>query len=203
MFDESLLINEMYGYLPNTIFGFHGCDISTYKKVIFGNEPLLESNNKEDWLGKGIYFWENNYERAAEWASTHCKTEPAVIGAVINLGYCLNLLDSKYIAILKDEYELLRFRFALQHKVMPVNKGGKDRLRRLLDRAVIEQLHESREDNGEYPFDSVRGAFWEGEPIYPTAGFKEQSHIQICIRNPNCIKGYFIPRALDKKWNKV
>ncbi len=43
-------------------------------------------------------------------------------------------------------------------------------------------------------FDSVRAAFWEGKDLYPNAGFKKQNHIQIAIRNPDCIKGIFLPR---------
>ena len=53
------------------------------------------------------------------------------------------------------------------------------------------------------PFDSVRGVFWEGKELYKNAGFREKDHIQICIRNPNCIKGYFLPRELDNAFNKV
>ncbi|SEK41780.1 hypothetical protein SAMN05421740_101809 [Parapedobacter koreensis] len=49
------------------------------------------------------------------------------------------------------------------------------------------------EDIGNKEFDSVRGVFWEGNPLYPTAGFREKDHIQICIRNIDCIKGYFLP----------
>lgn len=43
-------------------------------------------------------------------------------------------------------------------------------------------------------FDSTRGVFTEGGPVFPGAGILEKSHIQICIRNPNCIKGFFLPR---------
>jgi len=49
---------------------------------------------------------------------------------------------------------------------------------------------------------SVRGVFFEGKDIYKNAGFKEKNHIQIAIKNPNCIKGYFIPRELDKRYPK-
>jgi len=42
-------------------------------------------------------------------------------------------------------------------------------------------------------FDSTRGAFIEGDPIYEGAGIYEKTHIQICIRNLNCIKGFFLP----------
>lgn len=43
------------------------------------------------------------------------------------------------------------------------------------------------------PFDSARGLFSEGKRIYPDAGFKAKTHVQICVRNPSCIKGYFVP----------
>ena len=39
--------------------------------------------------------------------------------------------------------------------------------------------------------------FWEGHSLYPNAGFAEKNHIQICVCNPNCIKGYFLPRGID------
>lgn len=41
------------------------------------------------------------------------------------------------------------------------------------------------------PFDSVRGAFPEGGEAFPGGGISAKTHIQICIRNPNCIKGSF------------
>ena len=47
-----------------------------------------------------------------------------------------------------------------------------------------------------------RGVFFEGDDLYPNAGFKEKNHIQIAIRNTNCIKGFFIPRELDNKYPK-
>ena len=43
-------------------------------------------------------------------------------------------------------------------------------------------------------FDTVRGIFTEGGPVFEGAGIQSKNHIQICIRNLNCIKGFFIPR---------
>ena len=42
-------------------------------------------------------------------------------------------------------------------------------------------------------FDSVRGMFIEGGPIYDGAGFHKKTHVQIAIKNQNMIKGYFRP----------
>ena len=50
------------------------------------------------------------------------------------------------------------------------------------------------------PFDSVRGLFSEGAPVYEGSGFRKKTHVQICVRNPNCIKGYFNPRRPVKAW---
>lgn len=63
----------MYSNLPNLVLGFHGCDEETYKKVLYNHEPLLPSLNSYDWLGNGIYFWENSFSRAQEWAITYCE----------------------------------------------------------------------------------------------------------------------------------
>lgn len=200
----------LYSSLPNIVIAFHGCDKKVFEKILHKHEPFKSSNNPYDWLGNGMYFWEQNLERAWEWAKFGVNNpkinieEPAVIGAVIDLGYCLNLLDSNNIKMLKNEYTILEAEMRLAGKDMPVNKNlkGDNNLRlRYLDCAVIEHLHHERELNGVKPFDSVRGAFFEGDPIYPTAGFMEQSHIQICVRNPNCIKGFFAPREIKEDWS--
>lgn len=74
--------------------------------------------------------------------------------------------------------------------------GTETFLRRKLDCAVIEGIHSVHKKS----FDTTRGVFWEGDFPYKTAGFREKNHIQICVRNPNCIKGYFIPRDEDLDW---
>jgi hypothetical protein len=70
-------------------------------------------------------------------------------------------------------------------------QNGPDLLRRNLDCAVIEVLHDIRKDSGETPIDTVRGVFLEGSPIFEGSGFYAKTHIQICVCNPACIKGVF------------
>lgn len=199
----------MYSSLPNIIIGFHGCDKEIFTKILYKHESFKSSVNEYDWLGNGMYFWEQNLERAWEWAKSgaanpkiNIKT-PAVIGAIIDLGFCLNLLDSNNIQILKNQYEILKTRMSISDQPMPKNKnskGNNDLLLRYLDCAVIESLHNDRLKNGDRAYDSVRGVFFEGNPIYETSGFMEQSHIQICVRNPNSIKGFFAPKDIDINW---
>lgn len=195
----------MYSKLPNLIIGFHGCNQKTYENVICKNKPLSWSMNTYDWLGNGIYFWEQNYLRAKKWAKDRFGRDGAVIGAVLDLGYCLNLMDDNYIPLLKQGYELLKIKCESLGDELPINHLGKDKLLRDLDCAVIEQIHDYKrvlydcDEFGGTPFDSVRGLFIEGNPVYEGSELYEKTHIQICVRNPNCIKGYFNPLK-PKEW---
>jgi len=200
----------MYSYGKGLIFGFHGCDIKTAKKVINLHEPLKRSENDYDWLGNGMYFWENSPARALEFAKNLVQkgkvNQPCVLGAVIQLGNCLDFLDYEKIGILKFGYDILSNSLEKQQKPIPQNKkvgDSNDFLLRQLDCAVIEGIHSYRSEYNFKPFDSVRGVFWEGKEIYPTAGFREKDHIQICIRNPNCIKGFFYSIENDNKFEIV
>jgi len=194
----------VYSWQPSLVLGFHGCDASTAESVFAGKTRLRHSNNAYDWLGSGIYFWEQNPARALQYAellrdnphrSSGKKIEvPAVVGAVIDLGHCLNLLEQNSLKLVRQAHITLKASLAAVDQALPKNQnvdGDKDLLLRFLDRAVIEALHSSRQDEKERQFDSVRAVFPEGRPLYDGAGFRSHSHIQICVRNPNCIKGYF------------
>jgi hypothetical protein len=103
---------------------------------------------------------------------------------------------------LKEGYNLLKTSKEEYNLNIPQNiplKQNGDLLKRFLDCAVIETIHQFNTDKGKRQFDSVRGVFFEGKDLYENAGFKEKNHIQIALRNPNCIKGYFVPRELDIK----
>ena len=89
----------MYDTRPNLVIGFHSCDRSTRNALL--NNPLkIEKSEKPyDWLGHGMYFWEYNETRAMQWADVKAKRGdirgPSVIGAILDLGVCCDLLDSK------------------------------------------------------------------------------------------------------------
>jgi hypothetical protein len=84
---------------------------------------------------------------------------------------------------------------------MPINKGGGDLLQRYLDCAVINHIHSINKRANHKQFDTVRSVFFEGKPIYPTSGFYEKSHIQICVINPSNIKAVFrVPARQLEFW---
>lgn len=204
----------MYNKRPNLMLGFHGCDESVRNELVKNPNSVKKSQEIFDWLGNGFYIWENNYERALKWAEDKKQrgslTAPSVVGVVYQLDHCLDFTDSAFIDILSTYYNLMKDDLFSIGKELPQNKNlshdkYKDLILRELDCAVIEYLHQKmgekiKEDISlkKYSelkhFDSTRGVFTEGGPAFDGAGIQTKNHIQICIRNLNCIKGFFIPR---------
>lgn len=118
-------------------------------------------------------------------------TEPAVVGAVIDLGLCLDLMTSAGVRLVEDAHRAYVGTCEVAEVELPKNSSDKDSLRRPLDCAVFEQLHDIRKEAKESSIDTVRGVFVEGNPVYEGAGFNKKTHIQICVRNLSSIKGVF------------
>ena len=181
------------------VLGYHGCDRDVGESLIAGT-PFVASENDYDWLGSGVYFWEANPRRGLEFAQELQRwrkgkaneiKEPFVVGAVIEMGFCLDLTTSTGIqAVAATHQDFLSFCSEVNADV-PVNAGGKDLVFRKLDCAVIGHFHKIRQAAGLQAFDTVKGVFIEGDRIYPDAGFFEKTHIQISVRNLACIKGVF------------
>lgn len=90
----------------NLVIGYHGCEKSVAADVICNRTSLAPSQNAYDWLGSGIYFWENDPTRALEFAAEvkRCN-EPFIIGAIIDLGFCLDLTCRKSLNVVNMIWE--------------------------------------------------------------------------------------------------
>ena len=190
----------MHRLSASFVLGDHGCDARTADRLVDGDnfEP---SGNEYDWLGHGVYFWEANPLRGLEFAretqerSTGTKRKPEVVGAVIDLGYCLDLTTSAGVQMVKDAYN--DYRRIVEKAGDPLPSNSRDGLRRNLDCAVINFIHDVRKKKNLSAIDTVRAVFIEGTPIYVDSGFYSKSHIQICVCNPDRIKGVFrVKRSL-------
>lgn len=177
------------------VFGYHGCSKATARRVLAG-EPLKPGNAKFDWLGGGIYFWERAPDRALRWAiKQHGRQHAAVIGAVIQLGMCFDLLDTFYTQVLGDAAHLFVAQATAAKVTIPRNTGAGFNAR-YFDFAVIEWLMEQAKPTVAYQ--TIRSVYIEGPPIYedPTdrgrsMGIYTESHIQIAVRDPACILALF------------
>lgn len=60
---------SLYQPIPGLVLGFHGCDEKVGESILkTPGAHIHPSDNAWDWLGAGIYFWENDPVRAYEFA---------------------------------------------------------------------------------------------------------------------------------------
>jgi hypothetical protein len=189
--------------LTSFVLGYHGCERATAEALVQGSKRLRPGSAKYHWLGKGIYFWENDPRRALEWAvgrpAARALERPSVVGAIIDMRNCLDLRLRENIELVKRAEELFKVEAASAGMPLPENQEAPndkspDKVMRYLDHAVIERLHQMAEDTDLPPFDTVCALFHEGRPVYDTSGFWEKTHTEIAVRTEACILGYFLPR---------
>lgn len=192
-----------------TIIGYHGCTSRTAARI-FRGAPFSPSNNDYDWLGRGIYFWEHGPDRALRFIMTKLRREkrrekPAVVGALLTLGYCFDLLDTSATSSLAKAYPEFVKHMRIAGQALPRNRGAApDLALRYLDCGMLNWYLAEHWIAGQ-EFQTVRGCFAEGGPAFPGSGIQRESHVQIAVRDPACIIGTFrpildpMPRSRNKK----
>jgi hypothetical protein len=186
------------------IAGYHGCEASLASRVLAGRTELKPSVNAYDWLGKGVYFWEHGPQRAYEWAIEQAQlsrkkiSRPAVIGAIIDLGICLDLLDTANTRLLRKWFATFRTFMRQNGLMLPQNRSAPgsrpaDKVLRFRDCAVIDFTTGIVAERERISFQTIRGIFLEGQPAFPSSKIMLKSRIQIAVRDYRCIRGYFRP----------
>lgn len=167
----------------NSEMGYHGTTTTSAAALIQGGAGTFRlSANEYDWLGDGVYFWQDGVERAKIWARQRYKDQAAVLEATLLIEDCLDLLDVPAKQQLVVTYRLLRQRFKTQRRRLPRQTAKKHNL----DREVIE-LHVYLMNTAGIRIRCVRSPFDEGLPIYPRSAFRSLSHVQIAVRDTSLI----------------
>ncbi len=164
-----------------TIVAFHGTRAEIAGDLVDG-QPFRVSSNTDDWLGSGTYFWEYAPKQAWWWAREFKRyPRPAVVGAMIRLGNCFDLLDPANVRLLKNMHDVMLEKWAASGSKIPRN-GNQHKNR---DCAVFNEVY-LRAEARLKPIDSARAVYvptesakrvWERSWIY------EEAHIQINVRN--------------------
>jgi len=195
------------------VLGYHGCDMTTAQSLLSGHS-FISSTKDYDWLGSGVYFWENDPLRAFQWATQkrrHYKN-PTLVGAVIELGKCFDLTTQPAVVALEAVYKEFIKTYPADGGPLPQNcnppgVSGRDHVIRNLDCAVIRHFFNLYDKNlvgstSLAPYVTVRGLFPEGEELYPNSGFLKKTHIQICVREQKQILGVFrLPEHQQEELN--
>jgi hypothetical protein len=76
------------------VFGYHGTSREKANTIL--SEGFRVSDNDYDWLGEGVYFFQDAPYRAMQWATQQHPQHPAVIRATIQLDNCIDLISSGF-----------------------------------------------------------------------------------------------------------
>ena len=141
------------------------------------------SSNEYDWLGDGVYFFQDARIRAWEWAQRFHDTQAAVLGARIRLEDCMDLLDIAWSRFLAGAYDSFMAKWKSSGRPLPVQKGGAHRM----DRYVINYAVAVLAERG-LKIRTVRAAFSEGKPVFPNSALMDHSHVQIAVRDTTLVE---------------
>jgi hypothetical protein len=191
-----------YSDYHRTVVGFHGTKRSTALEIVQGNREFEPSTNDDDWLGNGIYFWEYAPQQAFSWAATRkagkkWTEDIAVLGSMIRLGNCFDLLDPGNAEDLSTFYKAYRQTLADSRAAMPPNVRQKR-----LNCSVFEFAFTSLEKSLGQPVDTCRAVFLPAKAsksrakndtiLWKACGINPLAHVQICVRNTSCILGTWL-----------
>jgi hypothetical protein len=164
------------------VYGYHGTSLTFAQQIITNGFKV--SNNDYDWLGTGVYFFQDAPVRAWEWSKQQYPDQPAVIQSIIRLEDCLDLLDITWSSIITESYQSYLEQCQKINQPLPRQTKGAHRL----DCAVINYTVGYFEQISRQTVKSIRGVFLEGNPIFPNSYLFERSHVQIAIRDLSLIE---------------
>src|SRR5437879_4037246 len=104
------------------VIGYHGTSAGGAKKIL--RNGFRASDSDAEWLGRGIYFFEEDEGRARDWAKAIHADAPAVLGAAIDVGSVLDLFDQPTTDDLKSAAKQIVKAHAAVGKPLPVDESG-------------------------------------------------------------------------------
>ena len=161
-----------------TIIAYHGTTAAVADRLVDG-EPFAASENDDDWFGHGIYFWEYAPQQAWWWATRVKRNKhPAVVGAIIRLGNCLDLLDPVNVGVLQRFHRKQLAQWAAAGERAPRNGNQ----HKNLDFALFNLFY----NRSPVPIETTHAVYvptesakraWKRSWIY------EEAHTQVCVRH--------------------
>ncbi len=190
-----------YSDYHRTVIGYHGTRRSTALRIVQGLEDFGPSQNDDDWLGNGVYFWEYAPQQAWLWARQRQRLkkwdeEIAVVASMIRLGFCLDLLDPENVKDLGQIYQGYRRSMAELGSEPPANVRSEKRLNCAVFKLAYRLLEER-----DTPVDTCRAVFvptQRGSRLWPGSGINAHAHIQVCVWNMECILGTWLVRPIEE-----
>jgi hypothetical protein len=176
------------------VVGYHGT--STANAIAILDRGFRVSDNDYDWLGEGVYFFQDAPLRAWQWAAEQHPQDPAVIRSVIRLENAIDLFDIKWFPVLKSAYQTFKQKYERNNLPLPYQSPARSKAHRLdcefFD--YITQLLISQDEKVE----AIRAVFIEGEAVFPNSAIFDLAHVQIAVKNTALIQESSVIEVRDR-----
>ena len=156
---------------------YHAGDANEIEYLIAGQPYMTPSFDINNWLGEGLYFWENNPNKAEKWQLEKCKG--AILECDIDTQNLLNLLEDTDSS---DSFFKRAKTLSQQYDTKYSNNRSSQNF--LLDCKIFNEYKKEFKDQ----FSGVRMAFYLGESVSKDGNIYTGQHIQICIWDISAIK---------------
>ena len=165
---------------PIKVIGYHGTSCESAAKIL--TDGFRASTQDWEWLGHGVYFWQDAPYRASSWAAERLAREGhigkvAVVAAEISLTGFIDLLDKKAMGQLK---ELADVYVSSSQGLQNAGKANR------LDCAVFNFATNVLQSKG-VVVNGYRAACVEGHPLTPGSPVYDLSHVQIVVIDESAI----------------
>ena len=161
--------NSETGY---SCIGYHGTEYDNALSIL-RNKNFIQSCTEDEWLGDGVYFFENDERQAICFITKARKVQNyKVIKANIKTKNLLDLIDL-------ETYENFE-QFARQFKDRYLKKKD-NRPRKLINSVVLKAMYKLK------PYDVVRAVFPVPQTQPAPRTNIQPMQIQICVKEPKCI----------------
>ena len=172
---------EVDAFAP-CVVGYHATHGAAATALLSGlrrGEAWRPSARDGDWLGHGVYFWQDSVEAAQWWARSRGWSSWAIVGAHVQLGRCLDLLRS---AEALPRLQAIHARLS-QSGLVNFNAN------KMLDCAVFNAYYSLAETIDE-PVQTARGlSLPRGRlPLWPHCGIHVGAYIQLVVLDQECIE---------------
>lgn len=160
---------------------YHAGELEEIDSQIKQGFGIRHSRGQGNWLGEGVYFWENDPERAEEWQLR--RNKGAIMECEIDTRFLLNLLVKSEHTI--EFYDRVR-QLAENLAKTPNLRNQRDAQKFDLDYQVFRATQQYfQRDKG---LSGVRMAFFLGDSITLDGNIYENQHIQICLWDVTAIE---------------
>jgi hypothetical protein len=172
-----------------SVYGYHGTSRENAESIL--RNGFRSSNSGGDWLGAGVYFWQDAPKRALEWAKEkHPESPVVVIRSSIRFeeGKTMDLLDTDWFPTLIKAYDEFLLQF---NRSVPTQDIKKSHIH-ALDHEFLNYISDviNKEKPGKIAV--IRAAFTGGKPIFNSSAIHNLSHVQIAVKDNIYIKDSLI-----------